>query len=60
MDNETSQRLVHAESGEIFARNTKLTLDKLKTVDSTVQWACRSGIPPPTSGSRVLEPPPPP
>jgi DNA-directed RNA polymerase beta subunit len=40
MDNETSERLVHAESGEIILRaNTKLTLDKLKTIDfDHVQW----------------------
>jgi DNA-directed RNA polymerase subunit beta len=40
MDGETSERLVHAETGEIILRaSTKLTLEKLKTIDfDHVQW----------------------
>jgi DNA-directed RNA polymerase subunit beta len=40
LEEQTSERLVHAESGEIIVRaNTKLTLEKLKTIDfDHVQW----------------------
>ncbi len=40
LDGQTSERLVHAESGEIVVRaNTKLTIDRLKEIDfDHVQW----------------------